>query len=143
MTTMNAGEQEVSPQMARSIQATQRALQKMHEEFGLLTVGEVAVFLGVTLADVLHYHDEGRIMSVIVDDEVMYPAFQFDEEAGVVRPVIADVIAEATSSSRSESSLALWMVQPTGYLDGKRPVDCLDKPDSVLLAARGSFNVEW
>lgn len=143
MATVNTGDQKVSPQMARSIATTQKAMRKMHEEFGLLTIGEVAGFLGVTLGEVLNYHDEGRIMSVNVDDEILYPAFQFNEETGAIRPVIADLIAEATSASRSESSLELWMVNPTGYLDGKRPVDCLDTPDSVLLAARNSFNVEW
>lgn len=141
MNAMNTGEQN-SPQMDRSNRATHRVLDKMHEEFGLLTIGEVAALLGVTLTQVHTFHDEGRIISVNREDEILYPAFQFDD-AGTIRPVIADVVAEAESYAHSESSLALWMIIPTGYLDGKRPVDCLDSPDSVLLAARGAFNVEW
>lgn len=111
-------------------------------EFGLLTIGEVATLLGLTLLEVQEAHYGGQLMSVIHEDEVLYPAFQFDPETGSIRPGIPDVIAEGFVAGRSESSLALWMTMPTGYLDGKRPVDCMDTPDSVLLAARNSFNVE-
>lgn len=132
---------ELSPQMERSMQATKRVWREMDEEFGLWTIGQTADYLNVGLKDVIKLRDDGYLLAVVHEDEILYPEFQFKD--GEINPVITDLIAEAESSGRSESGLALWMVNPTGYLDGKRPVDFLDQPEEVLLAARASFNVEW
>ena len=75
------------------------------------------------------------------EDEYLFPKFQFLEDK--INPVMPDLIAEAEAAGRTDSGLALWMFIPTGYLDGKRPVDILDQPDELLLVARSSFNVEW
>lgn len=132
---------EVSPQLERSRQKTREAWAEMDAEFGLLTIGEVAGLLGVNLAKVKELRDADTLIAVNHEDEYLYPGFQFLE--GKVNPVMPDLIAEAKDSGRTESGLALWMFIPTGYLDGKRPVDILDEPDKLLLTARSSFNVEW
>lgn len=130
-----------SPQMEHSRQKTREAWAEMDAEFGLLTIGEVAGLMGVSLGKVKELWDTGALIAINHEDEYLFPKFQFLEDK--INPVMPDLIAEAEAAGRTDSGLALWMFIPTGYLDGKRPVDILDQPDELLLVARSSFNVEW
>lgn len=114
-------EVETSPQLARSMQATENAWRDMEAEFGLLL----------------------RLLAIKRPGGYKYPGFQFDRREQAIRPVMHDLIKLAAGAGRSESGLALWMTSPTGYLDGSRPVDLLDEPAPVVEAARQSFNVQW
>lgn len=144
MGALKEGKPEVSPQMARSLESTGKVMTEMSREFGFLTLEEVAAITGISVEDALKARLEGRIFAVVFQGErIGYPSFQIDIEAGRIRPVIASLIKAAEDSGRSESGLALWMVIPTGYLDGERPVDCLDYPNAVLIAAQAAFNVQW
>lgn len=130
-----------SPQMKQSRQKTREAWAEMDAEFGLLTFGEVASLMGVNLGKVKELWDTGALIAINHGDEYLFPKFQFLEDK--INPVMPDLIAEAEAAGRTDSGLALWMFIPTGYLDGKRPVDILDEPDELLLVARAAFNVEW
>ncbi|MBM6620475.1 hypothetical protein JTF08_02515 [Micrococcaceae bacterium RIT802] len=139
-------EVETSPQLARSMQATENAWRKMEAEFGLLTSLEVSRAVGSKSPNRSYASDQrgaGRLLAVKRPGGYKYPGFQIDRREQAIRPVMHDLIRLAADADRSESGLALWMISPTGYLDGSRPVDLLDEPDQVVAAARQSFNVQW
>ncbi|MDJ0354426.1 hypothetical protein [Pseudarthrobacter sp. PH31-O2] len=141
-----AVDEEVSPQLARSLQATENAWRKMEAEFGLLSSKEVSEAVGSKSPNRSFASDQraaGKLLAVKRPGGFRYPGFQIDRSEHTIRPVIHDLLKVAQEADRSETSLALWMVSPTGYLDGARPVDELDHPEQVVETARQSFNVQW
>ena len=136
----------VSPQLARSAAATERAWRDLESEFGLLTSIEVSTLLGSdppnrTYAS--HQRAQGKLIAVKRPKGLRYPGFQFNATEPAILPVMEKLIAVAENAGRSEASLALWMTRPTGYLDGDRPVDWFSEPDKVIQAAKQSFGVQW
>ncbi len=76
----------------------------------------------------------GRIFAVPSGRADLYPAFQFDEH-GEPRAVIGEVLRHL--AAESDWAKALWWTAPSGWLNGRRPVDVLDTdPQSVVEAAR-------
>lgn len=141
-----AVETPVSPQLARSLAATENVWREMESEFGLLSSRQVSELVGSDSPNRSYasdQHAKGRLIAVKRPGGLRYPGFQFDPREHTIRPVMADLIRAAADAGRSESSLALWLMSPTGYLDGDRPVDKLSKPEAVVEAAEQSFNVEW
>lgn len=137
---------ETSPQLARSLQATENAWRKMDHEFGLLSSLEVSERVGSRKPNRSYasdQHAKGRLIAVKRPGGLRYPGFQIDHHEQQIRPVMEDLIRVAQSAEISETSLALWMCSHTGYLDGARPVDRIDQPQGVVEAARQAFNVEW
>lgn len=136
----------VSPQLARSLAATENAWRMLEAEFGLLSSREVSELVGSSSPNRSYASDQrskGKLIAVRRPGGLRYPGYQFDRTEHVIRPVMADLIRIAREAGRSEASVALWMVIPTGYLDGDRPVDQLSDPDKVVEAAQQSFNVQW
>lgn len=125
------------------IQSTDDALDRMADEFGLLSSQAVTSFTGLSAGEILDKHASEELFAVIRDGKWLYPAFQFDPATRSIRPVIPELIKVAEDFRRTESGLALWMVTPSEYLDGERPVDCLNFPDTVLIAAKAAFSVQW
>lgn len=128
-----------------SIDALTRAENKMHdqisEEFGFLTVEEVVNLLGIKkpYQGVEEYRD-GMIW-VNVNWKAMFPRFQFSETGP--KPVIKELITLGDKYHRTRSGLVYWMMSPTTYLAGKRPVDVIDDSQTLLNVAESSFGVEW
>lgn len=136
----------VSPQLARSVAATENAWRELEAEFGLLSSLEVSELVGSRSPNrsyASEQHAKARLIAVKRPGGLRYPGFQIDRSEHIIRPVMADLIRIAGDAGRSEASLALWMTSRTGYLDGHRPVDQLSRPDKVAEAARQSFNVQW
>lgn len=134
----------VSEQAAHSLEATEAMWRSVHAEFGLFTAQELTQLLGLRVPDdVRRLYEEGGLIAIHRGSRVLYPGFQVERDAHAVLPVIRDLRLAAESAGRSESSLILWLLIPTGYLDGARPVDRLAEPQRVLAAASDSFNVEW
>lgn len=136
----------VSPQLARSMAATENAWRSLEAEFGLLSSREVSELLGSRSPNRSYASEQrskGKLIAVKRPGGLRYPGYQFDRTEHAIRPVMAELIRIAGEAGRSEASLALWMTLPTGYLDGARPVDRLSDPDKVVEAAEQSFNVEW
>ncbi|MCO4251548.1 hypothetical protein [Pseudarthrobacter raffinosi] len=136
----------VSPQLARSVAATESAWRELEAEFGLLSSLQVSELVGSKSPNrsyASEQHAKGRLIAVKRPGGLRYPGFQIDRSEHTIRPVMADLIRVAGDAGRSEASLALWMTSRTGYLDGDRPVDQLSQPDKVVEAARQSFNVQW
>lgn len=136
----------VSPQLARSLAATENAWRRLEMEFGLLSSREVSELMGSRSPNRSYASEQrsrGKLIAVKRPGGLRYPGYQFDRSEHAIRPVMAELIRIAADAGRSEASLALWMTTPTGYLDGDRPVDQLSDPDKVVEAAQQSFNVEW
>lgn len=136
----------VSPQLARSLAATENAWRALEAEFGLLSSREVSALVGSRSPNRSYASEQrskGKLIAVKRPGGLRYPGYQFDRSEHAIRPVMADLIRVAEEAGRSEASLALWMTMPSGYLDGARPVDQLSDPDKVVEAAEQSFNVEW
>ena len=137
----------VSPQLARSLQATENAWREMSEEFGLLSSTELSRAVGSSSPNRSYASDQhhaGNLLAVKRPGGMKYPGFQIDPHGHTIRPLMRPLLAAAVQAGRSEAGLALWMVSPNGYLDGDRPVDRLDSdPDSILEAATDSFTIRW
>jgi len=127
------------PQLLRN--ARRRA--ELLREFDPLTSAEVADLRGSTAGNraaiASRWKSEKRIFSVGVQKTEHYPAFQFDRD-GEPLPLIRRVLEAA--GDRDGWEIALWFTAINGWLDGKRPVDILDKADredEITEAARHSF----
>ncbi len=136
----------VSPQIARSVAATEHAWRELETEFGLLSSVEVSELVGSKSPNrnyASEQRSKGRLIAVKRPGGLRYPGYQFDRVDHTISPTMAKLIRVAAEAGFSEGSLALWMTMHTGYLDGDRPVDQLSNPDKVMEAARQSFNVQW
>ncbi|MGI8415600.1 MAG: hypothetical protein ACR2P2_05215 [Nakamurella sp.] len=136
---------QVSPQLARAVQAQQNLYDEIDGEFGLLTSAEAGQRMGSRSAALRNAataaRRSGKLLALRRGGYWLFPAFQFDE-AGL-RPEIAELIALATEHQRTEAGLIQWLCSPTTYLGGSRPVDVLDDSAQVLDAARRAFGVQW
>jgi hypothetical protein len=140
---MTTNDQPVSPQVALSLAAAEERWRSVHAEFGLLTSQETAPLLGLNTADdVRALYAAGGLIAVHRGGRVLYPGFQVDRTTQTVLPVIRELLLAAEEAGRSEASLILWLVSPSGHLDGSRPVDLLDNPDRLLTAVKDSFIVQ-
>ncbi|UXN32779.1 hypothetical protein [Glutamicibacter sp. M10] len=136
----------VSPQLARASAATEQAWRELESEFGLLTSTEVSDLVGSDSPNrsyASNQRSQGKLIAVKRPKGLRYPGYQFDRSEHAILPVIEELIALAQAAGRSESSLALWIIRPTGYLDGDRPVDRFSDPERVLEVAKPAFDVQW
>lgn len=85
----------------------------------------------------------GRILGVLVDRKRLHPRSQFcDTVDGLLEPHPAmRILLELLPADETGWTQALWLFQPTGRLEGRRPADVLhDRPNDVLVAARMDFH---
>jgi hypothetical protein len=144
---MAASPDVVSPQLARSLQATENMWRSIATEFGLLTSRQVAERLGGSPSNrnlATRRRAAHQIAGVVRRNAVLYPGFQFDRAHGTIIPVMAWLIELAAANGRSEADLLLWLCSPTTAFDAEdRPVDHLEQPDAVLRAAKNQFEAQW
>ena len=143
---MTASPELVSPQLARSLQATENAFRAMGAEFGLLTSSQVAALLGANPSNrklVSRRRAARQLAGVVRRNAVLYPGFQFDRTRARVLPVMEELIRLADANGWREEDLLLWLCSPTTSFDGEdRPVDHLDDPDAVVAAAKDELESE-
>jgi hypothetical protein len=139
----------VSPQTARSVQATENLVRSVAAEFGLLSATQVGQRLGSSSEDpssLAHKrHRAGHLLAVRRGRRKMFPAFQFDPEGSPI-PVVRILRALSSERGWSESDLFLWLVTPTGRLGGARPVAMIASPEAaetVIDAARSEMLTQW
>jgi hypothetical protein len=134
-----------SPPLARAVQAQQNLYDRIETEFGLLTSAQAADQMGSRAVArrnaATAARNEGKLLALRRSRYLFYPGFQFTS-AGI-RPVIANLWAIAREHGWGETSLLEWMVSPTTYLAGQRPVDVIDDPDRLLTVAREAFAISW
>jgi hypothetical protein len=107
---------------------------------GLLTSLEVAELAGSAAdnkAQIAHrWRKEGRIFAVEHRGQTYFPALQFDPATGRPRDVVARLI-KTLAPYYQGWALALWFAGAHAWLDGKRPVEMLERdPGNVLDAAK-------
>lgn len=142
---IGAAHTSASPALAASVQAELNLYEDIGREFGLLTSARTGQAMGSRAAAprnlALQAHREGRLLTLWRGSYMLVPGFQFDEEG--LRPVMRRLITLGREHERSERGLITWMMSPTTYLHGKRPVDVIDDPERLLGTARSAFGVEW
>jgi hypothetical protein len=80
------------------------------------------------------WKSERRIFTVVYQDVVHAPSFQFSEK-GEPLPAVAEVIG-VFGERTSDWGLALWFTAGNGWLEDLRPVDLLKtEPERVVEAA--------
>ena len=135
------------PALARAVQAQNNLLLQLASEFGLLSSTEAGRRLGSrsqtprNLASSMRR--TGRLLAIQRGQSAQFPGFQFDEH-GQPLLVIRQLRKLADEFGWSELGITAWLMGPTTYLDDQRPVDLLrNAPESVLAAARASWDVTW
>jgi hypothetical protein len=145
--TMAASPNTVSPQLARSLQATENAWRTVAAEFGLLTSGQVDSLLGAKPSNrnLASRHRAARqLAGVTRGNIVLYPGFQFERSRRWVLPLMEVLVHLADTNGWREEDLLLWLCSPTTTFDVEdRPVDHLDQPDAVVAAARIHLEYEF
>lgn len=144
-TAIHAANLTASPNLARAVQAQQNIYDSVDAEFGLLTSSQAGDRIGSRAVArrnaATAARNEGRLVAVRRGRYLLYPGFQFD--AAGIRPVVADLVQVAFTHGWDETSLITWLVSPTTYLDGSRPVDIMDEPDRLVSLAQEVFGVSW
>lgn len=142
---IHAAQVTASPPLARAVQAQQNLYDEIDAEFGLLTSAEVADRMGSRAVArrnaATAARSDGRLVALRRGRYLLYPAFQLSSDG--VRPVIGELWAVAREHGWGEVSLIEWLVAPTTYLSGRRPVDFLEEPDWLLAIARESLGISW
>ena len=144
---LDSVDMQVSPALARSIQAEHNLYDRVDGEFGLLTSHEAGMRLGSRSSTprnrASQLRKSGRLVGLERGGRTLFPGFQFGSD-GQPLPVIADLLALARSHKRSETGLVQWLCSPTTYLNGARPVELLGSaPERVMDVASEAWSVEW
>jgi hypothetical protein len=136
----------LTPNMVKAVAQQEHRREALAAEFGLLTSVEAGARMGsrataarrnaATAARI-----EGRLLAIKQGRYFLYPGFQFDDHG--IRPVIADLKRVADEHGWDEASVIEWILAPTTYLHGKRPVDVLDDDELVVQTARNSMGTVW
>ena len=128
----------LSAETVYGVAQTDIAIRCIEAEFGLLG----SVPLARADPEDVQRRSSHTPISFMYRGRSVFPRFQFTE-SGVLQPAVVMMLENDTAARQSGLDLALWMMSPSGYLDGARPVDCLAEPRSVAAAAVAHFGVIW
>jgi hypothetical protein len=107
------------------------------QEFGALTGEQVAQERSRAAnrhALAARWRKEGKLFGVPYRGQILYPAFQFDDDGGL-RPALSDVLAALPRDRMSDWEVAHWWTAANGWLDGRRPVDLLETDTEAIVHA--------
>lgn len=136
-------EADVSPQLARSVQATINAVKHIGREFGFLSESEALNALGPG------NDSEAHDFMLRYRGQELYPRFLFEPSPGGagpmrVRPLMKDLKKIADKYGWDGADVVLWMTSPTTWFaDGGRPVDHLEEPVRILAAFEDAAGGTW
>ncbi|WP_306233259.1 hypothetical protein [Agrococcus beijingensis] len=136
----------IDPATTRAAQATENVWRRLATEFGMLSSSEVSELLGASNANRVYASERrkrGELLAVQRKNAYVFPAFQFDHETGVVHPWVAPLLKLAEHHGRSAAGVISWMMAPTTYFDGGRPVDHVEAPDRLLDVAERAWGIDW
>lgn len=119
---------------------------RVMREGELLTSAQVAELSGSKATNraalATSWRKAGRIFAIPLGATHYFPAFQFDAD-GKPQPVVANVVHMFAEHHASPWSLAIWFLTEHPRLR-RRPTDLLtDAPESVLEAARQTFEIPF
>lgn len=129
-------------QARRNAEARERFL----ADHGALTAEEVAELAGSKAANrrqtAHRWRAAGAVFAVAHHDQLLFPAFQFDADAGRPWPQVAEALSRLPRGLDGWA-LALWWDTPR-LVDGDwlRPVEVLDDPQR-LVAAAAAEAADW
>jgi hypothetical protein len=136
----------LDPATTRAAQATENVWRRIADEFGLLSSSQVSALLGAANANRVYAaqrRQRGELLAAQRKNAYVFPGFQFDREAGEARPWVAPLLSLAGRHDRSAADVIMWMMSPTTYFDGGRPVDHVDAPRRLLDVADRAWGIEW
>lgn len=134
-------EQVMSRPMVEQAQRNAELRTRLLEEVEMLDSDGVATAFGSharnRAATASRLVRSGQVVFIDHGGRRLFPAFQFDLQAGRVRPELARIVEVlAERHVRGWAALA-WLTRPNGWLGGARPVDRLtEEPEKVEAAAR-------
>lgn len=106
---------------------------------------EAAAFLEAPDRTADQLEREGKVFSIVHKGRKWYPAFQLRD--GLPRPLIQSLIAcfKGHLGEHFEGwDLALFLCQPSGYLQGAVPADLISTPrrhEQILMAANAYLGI--
>lgn len=126
-------------QMYRNVELRLDFLQS-HESWN---AAQVAEFAGSSAknasATAGRWRSDGLIFAVDHDNDLLYPAFQFDPRTRKPKPAIARLLSIFGAHDASSWEIALWLANPRPALD-EPPVRLLDSdPGAVIQAAEATY----
>ena len=134
----------VDPATARAVQATETVWRQVERDFGLYSSTEAGALLGAgNRAYASSLRKRGELLGVERKNAFVFPGFQLDRVAGTIRPWVKPLLALAEQHERTTADVVLWMMAPTTYLGGDRPVDHVTDPERLLSVAKNAWGVEW
>lgn len=136
----------LDPATARAAQATENVWRRIADEFGLLSSSEVSALLGAANSNRVYAaqrRQRGELLAVQRKNAYVFPGFQFDHELGEARAWVAPLLKLAAGYDRSAAGVIMWMMAPSTYFDGGRPVDHVDAPRRLLDVADRAWGIEW
>lgn len=90
-----------------------------------------------TYAWLLSHRHDGRLVVIPIDNELVIPAFQFDQTGTPIAAVAEVNRIFATARVRTLWAMWSWWHARTSYLSGQSPIELIDSaPDRLLIAAR-------
>jgi hypothetical protein len=110
----------------------------------MFTSGQWARLRGVSSSPsvlLAKYREQGRLFSVQVGRNHLYPQFQFDHHAAP-RDAVAEVLSAVPRDAQGWALLS-WFDAASPLLEGRKPRDVLSKdPEAVVRAARDFYGDE-
>lgn len=123
----------------------QNLFDDIEREFGLFTSTQAGARMGsrstATRNAATSAHSDGRLLAIRRGRYLLFPGFQFDRNG--IRPVIAELKSVARRHDWDDVAVIEWVMAPTTYLSGRRPVDVMDDPSLLLHTAEAAFGVTW
>jgi hypothetical protein len=134
-------EQVMSRAMAAQVQRNAELRTRMLQEVEMLDSDAVATAVGSNArnraAAASRLVRSGQVLFIDHGGRRLFPAFQFDLEAGRVRPEFARIIEILAERHVRGWAALVWLTRSNGWLGGARPVDRLtEEQEKVEAAAR-------
>jgi hypothetical protein len=134
-------DQVMSRPMAEQAQRNAELRTRLLEEVEMLDSDDVATAFGSRArnraATASRLVRSGQVVFIDHGGRRLFPAFQFDLQAGRVRPELARVVEVLAQRHVRGWAALVWLTRPNGWLGGARPVDRLtEEPEKVEAAAR-------
>lgn len=121
----------------------ERRWRDLADEYGLYTAAEVATLVGSAARNRAEYAStrfrNNQLLAVQRAGRLLFPGYQFDPVARQIWPGMDRLVHVFHDAGWAQSSAAIWLTGPNGYLGGAKPADVLDtRMDDVIDAAQNA-----
>jgi hypothetical protein len=129
----------VAPAVVSQLARVEDLWRTIEATWGLLSAADVTALTGgnpqKARAHTANLRRRHGVLAVTRRGQSRYPGFQVADDK--VRPVWAETFKTLTDAGWTPEEVTLWAVSPTGWLDGRAPVDVADAdPEAVSEAVR-------